>query len=46
MSEIVNSGVQLYLFKLESNMDGETLEEVTTFRMQQDESEWLVDELM
>jgi len=31
---------------MESVKDGETQEEVTTCRMQQDVSEWLVDEFM
>ena len=34
------------MFKPESDKDGETQEEVTTCRMQQDISEWLVDEFM
>jgi len=35
-----------FMFKLEPVKDGETQEEVTTCRMQQDISEWLVDEFM
>ena len=35
-----------FMFKLESDNEGETQEEVTTCRMQQDVSEWLVDEFM
>ena len=34
------------MFKPDSDKDGETQEEVTTCRMQQDVSEWLVDEFM
>jgi len=34
------------MFKMESDNDGETQEEVITCRMQQDISECLVDELM
>jgi len=33
------------MFKTESDNDEETQEEVTTFWMQQDVSEWLADEL-
>jgi len=36
----------LFCLKLESDNVGETQEEVTTCRMQQDISEWLVDEFM
>jgi len=32
-----------FMFKLELDNDGETQAEVTTCRMQQDVSEWLVD---
>jgi len=34
------------MFKLELDNDGEIQEEMTTCRMQQDVSEWLVDEFM
>ena len=34
------------MFKPDSDNDGETQEEVTTRRMQQDISEWLVDGFM
>ena len=37
---------QPFMLKLDSDNDGETQEEVTTCRMQQDISEWLVDEFM
>jgi len=36
----------LTLVKPESDTDGETQEEVTTFRMHLDDSEWLVDKFM
>jgi len=35
-----------FMFKQESDKDGETQEEVTTCRMQLDISEWLVDSFM
>ena len=35
-----------FMFKLESDNDGETQEEVTTCRMQQEVSEWFVDTFM
>ena len=46
MSEIVGSCVQPCMLKLELDTDGETQEEVATFRMQLDISEWLLDTFM
>jgi len=36
--------LSMFMFKLESANDGETQEQMTTCTMQQDISEWLVDE--
>ena len=43
---IVSNGVQPYIVQTGVDTDGETQEEVTTFRMQLDVSEWLVDKFM
>jgi len=43
---IVSNGVQPYIVQTGVNTDGETQEEVTTFRKQLDVSEWLVDKFM
>jgi len=43
---IVSNGVQPYIVQTGVNTDGETQEEVKTFRMHLDISEWLVDKLM
>ncbi|ROL44839.1 Fanconi anemia group A protein [Anabarilius grahami] len=40
---IVSNGVQPYIVQTGVDTDGETQEEVTTFRMKLDVSEWLVD---
>ncbi|ROL49919.1 Calsyntenin-2 [Anabarilius grahami] len=40
---IVSNSVQPYIVQTGVDTDGETQEEVTTFRMQLDVSEWLVD---
>ena len=43
---IVSNGVQPYIVQTGVDTDGETQEEVTTFRMKLDVSEWLVDKFM
>jgi len=43
---IVSNGVQPDIVQTGVDTDGETQEEVTTFRMKLDISEWLVDKFM
>ena len=43
---IVSNGVQPYIVQTGVDTDGETQEEVTTFRMKLDVSELLVDKFM